>query len=378
MKLTEKQKRKIVDTIINSNTFKKAPTSIALLLYLFEATKKEIPLKESVIDIEFFKSKNATDRTNPRVRVNAYNLRKKISQFYATEGKHDVWRLKIEKGQYQVSFYKKPQEYSLIKTAKWKTVIPYTLLFISLGTLLVMSLPKVKPILWESFLSNAATTHLYLGDHFGLTGKTITNNQGWTRDFSINDADEFYEFIDKHLDLRTNLKPSHYSYITRMGALASQKFQKFFQHHEKEFSVRFSTQTSFSEIKEGNAIYVGPTKNNNQFLHFYNQANPFFEISSDALKHKTNQNQYNLNTGNETQEYAIVSKYPVDKTTHFLFFSQHDIGVIATIEYFTNKDSIAKFTQSHLKDKKYFTAIFMVKGQDRTNTSLKLEQVFPF
>ncbi|WP_299555923.1 hypothetical protein [Seonamhaeicola sp.] len=382
MKLAEYQKDKITQKIIDSDTFKNAPTSIALLKYLYEATKKGTHLKESVIDIDFFKSENAGDRSNPRVRVNVHNLRKKIARFYETEGKGDLWRLTINKGQYQVSFYKNEQGHTVLKKLKWTTVLPYTLLFASLLIIVKMSIPKPKPDLWKSFLLKNTPTNLYIGDHFGMTGKTITKNNGWTRDFSINSSDEFYNFIDSNPNLRDSIKPANYSYSTRMAALSTQKFQAFFQDYNKNFSVRFSTQTSTSEIKEGFAVYAGPSKNNNQFLYFFNEANPYFEISDTNLKlldHPTQKDTiFNLNSGDVTNEYAVVSKYPVDHAEHFVFFSQHDIGVSATVEYFTNQDSIRKFNETYLKDNDYFTAVFEVKGQDRTNTSLKLNMVVPF
>ena len=168
-----------------------------------------------------------------------------------------------------------------------------------------------------------------------------------------------------------------------MGPIASQQFQKFYQNYHKNLSVLFSTQSSISEIKEGNAIYAGPTKNNNLFIYFFNQANPYVQISDNTLfikNHPTIKDRIiELKSPEVDQEYAIVSKYPsAGDTQHFVFFSQHDIGVTATVEYFTNNDSIKKFTETYLKDKDNFTAIFKVKGQNRTNTDLKLEMVLSF
>lgn len=382
MKITKYQKDNIVKRITESKTFKNAPTSIALLQYLYYATEKGIHLKESVVDIEFFKSKNAGDRSNPRVRVNVHNLRKKITQFYDTEGVDDIWRLQIDKGQYQVRFHKIERSKSILKTLNWPTLIPYALLLVFVIISIKLSIPKSKPKMWKPFLSEDSGTHLYIGDHFGVTGTTITKNNGWTRDFSINSTNDFYNFIDKNPNLRDSIRPANYSYSTRMAALSSQKLQSFFQDYNKTFSIRFSTQTSASEIKEGNAIYVGPSKNDNQFLYFFNEANPYFEISNTTLKlhdhPKFKDSIYNLNSYNITHEYAVVSKYKSGNTEHFVFFSQHDIGVSATLEYFTNKDSIQKFYDTHLKNNAFFTAIFEVKGQDRTNTSLKLNRVISF
>lgn len=380
MELTENQKNRIINNLVESETFRKASTSTALLLYLFDATKKQINLKESVIDLEFFNRDSSSDKTNARVRVNVHNLRKKINQYYDKEGDSDPFRVSIEKGQYYVSF-KKTKNYSFFKSFERKFLPPYLLLTISLVFLILQVVPKSKPSLWKNFLSNTNNTNLYIGDHFGMTGKTITGNQGWTRDFSLNSADDYYNFINSHQQLKDSIKPANYSYVTRMGAIASQRFQQFFQNYERPIKVRFSTQTSSSEIKEGNAIYAGPSKNGNQFLYFFNQSNPNFQISASGINTKdavSNNLVYDLGAGNQQQEYAVVSKYPVGKTEHFVFFSQHDIGVTATIEYFTNTENIAKFSSEYLKEQTYFTAIFKVQGQDRTNISLTLEHVSVF
>lgn len=104
MQLTERLEQEIVSKIKDSDTFKNAPTSRGLLQYLYEATKKGVHLKEAVIELEFFKDDQTGAKNNPRVRVNIYNLRKKLAAYYETEGRSDAWQLKIEKGQYKVGF----------------------------------------------------------------------------------------------------------------------------------------------------------------------------------------------------------------------------------------------------------------------------------
>ena len=383
MQLTPIQKQELARKIAQSNSFKNAPTSTALLLYLHDATSKGVNLKEGVIDMEFFGGKESLDKNNPRVRVNVYNLRKKLKHYYIDEGKNDGWKLHIDKGQYEIRFIKTDQSSLFLKKITWKNSAPYLALLIAISALIITNLPPKKPTLWNSFLSDNKPTNLFIGDHFGISGNTVTGHTGWTRDFEINNINEFYSFIDKNPDLKNALHPSSYSYTTNMGPIASQQFQKFYQNYHKNLSVLFSTQSSISEIKEGNAIYAGPTKNNNLFIYFFNQANPYVQISDNTLfikNHPTIKDRIiELKSPEVDQEYAIVSKYPsAGDTQHFVFFSQHDIGVTATVEYFTNNDSIKKFTETYLKDKDNFTAIFKVKGQNRTNTDLKLEMVLSF
>ncbi|WP_282123304.1 hypothetical protein [Algibacter mikhailovii] len=383
MQLNGQQRQEIVSKIKSSNTFKNAPTSIALLQYLFDATTKGVPLKESVVDIEFFGNKNVSEKSNPRVRVNVYNLRKKIKTYYENEGLNDNWELIIDKGQYKVRFLKQEPDGILSKGIHWTRVIPYMGLGIAILIILYLKSPLKHPQIWQSLLTHKSPTHLFIGDHFGATGKTITNGMGWTRDFNINSINEFYDLLDKNPELKDIIKPAKYSYTTTMAALVTQQFQKLYQKHDRTFDIRFSTQTSISEIKEGNAIYAGPSKNKTHFIHFFNEANPYFKIKENTLifSHHPNlpDESFNINNPNDNEEYAIVSKYPnTNNTEHLVFFSQHDIGVSATAEYFTNVDSISHFSQKYLKTHEHFTAVFKVKGQNRTNTSIELISAVAF
>lgn len=383
IKLTNEEKHAIVSKIRSSSTLSNAPTSSALLQYLLDATLKNTTLKEGVIDIEFFGSKEISDRNNPRVRVNVYNLRKKLLAYYEEEGKEDAWRLWIKKGQYKVSFLKVETATKPKIKINWKLILPYSLLVLGLLAFVWSNIKPKAPELWTAFLNENAETNLFIGDHFGMAGKTITTGNGWTRDFEINSNEDFYNLINKNPQLKNKIKPSNYSYSTRMAALATQNLQAIFQTYHQSFDIRFSTQTSIPAIKEKNAIYVGPTKNDNQFLSFFNEGNPFCTIGSHSLEVNNRpglrDEVFELNLPNNSEEYAIVSKYKsLGDKEHLVFFSQHDIGVSATVAFFTNRDSILKFQNTFLKKHDHFTAIFKVKGKNRTDTNLKLIEVIPF
>ncbi|MGY6649719.1 hypothetical protein [Wenyingzhuangia sp. IMCC45574] len=382
MQPNSQQKQSIVQKITNSESFKNAPTSIALLQYLFDATSKNINLKEGVIDIEFFGSKENSEKNNPRVRVNVYNLRKKLTAYYEKEGKNNVWEVSIPKGQYAVVFTKRQSELQRIQNKiSWPRLIPYMALVICISLYIYSHLPATAPKLWKPFLERE-NTNVFIGDLFGMNGVSVTGSPGWTRDYNINTETEFYNFLEKKPELKGSIKPSNFTYTTTMAALATRDFQKLFQSYNQEFSLRFTTKSSTSEIKETNAIYAGPLKEHNLFVPFFNEGNTICQIKDRKLhikKPNTKEIIYNLNSYIQTDEFALVSKYPATgETQHIIFISQHDIGVSATVEYFTNPETLKEFTNTYLKNNEYFTAIFRVKGQDRTSIDLKLVAVFPF
>ncbi|MBL4560597.1 MAG: hypothetical protein JKX79_06385 [Labilibaculum sp.] len=377
MNISLDNKRLIIAKIRNGKTFSKAPTSSSLLSYLFEETIKGTDLKEKLIEIDFFRESKNSEKSSPRVRVNVYNLRKKIAQYYENEGKEDACLLRIEKGQYQVMFSMKRAEENSIKKIKLSLYIPYGILFVALLLFAISKIPKKAPALWNSFVMDETKPKLIIGDAFGVMGNTATGAFGWNRDYSINSIEEFYQFCNKNPQFKTNLSPANYTYMTGMGAVASQKLTSLFDKYNTEFKIYFSSQTSIADLKDGNTIYAGPIKNNNSFIHFFNEANRYYKIEDSKLyfsKHPSIKDTiFNLFTEGLVSEYTIVSKYKgPNNHDQFVFFSDHDIGVCSTVEYFTNLDSLQKFTTSYLGNSNYFTAVFMAKGKSRTNTDLKL------
>jgi len=162
-----------------------------------------------------------------------------------------------------------------------------------------------------------------------------------------------------------------------MGPLGTQNISRLFASQKKDFVIRYSSKLDYEEIKENNTIYIGPIKNKNQFLNYINTEK--FQFNNNELHYinteKKKDTLINLFSTGETKEYAIVSRIKGKQKgsgERFLFFSDHDIGVIATIEYFTNIKSLKTFEKTYLNGEESFTALFLVKGKERTNLDLEL------
>lgn len=380
--ISKEKKLELTNAITSSLVFQKSPKSSALLLYLVKANINNSFLKEDIIDHEFFGSKSNFDKTNPRVRVNIYNLRKKLKRYYETEGSETDWKIIIEKGQYSVQFEKQLIGKKFLSSIKLKNVLPYIITALVCVLFYIKSLAPTPSTLWEEFYTNKKTTTLYIGDAFGITGTTVTGGEGWTRDFNINNTEQYYKLIEQKPELREKTNPAHYSYITAMGAHASHNIAQLFQKYKSDFDIRFSSKITVADLKKGNTIYVGPIRNENKFISLFNNENPFFKIDNNKLIYskdsKETTQEFAVNSNTESMDIAIVSRIPgPQNTAQFIFFSNHDMGVTATVEYFTNTDSLNVF-EKQLKGKYYFTAIYQAKGEDRTNLSLETLLVVPF
>lgn len=381
--LTKDKKIEIIDRVVESSTLKNAPTSIAILRYLVKANIENRFLKEGIIDIEFFGAKPEDDKSNPRVRVNIYNLRKKLKRYYEEEGANDPWQIKIDKGQYSVKFEKQGLNSKKLSATEKKQFLPYLFLVLSLSVLIVTTTPQKKPALWEGFFTNKHITNLFVGDAFGYGGTTISGLSGWTRDFSINSLDEYYLMLENNPALKSRTAPVDFNYSTRMAENATHDLSRFFTWWNKDFEIKYATHASFSDIKKGNTIYIGRLKDQQNFSYLFNEANQYFEILDNQVYFSGNEHfadtTFESNTANTEADYALVSRIPgPNNTEQFFFFSNHDIGVMACVEYFTNTDSIRSFTKEHLKESIYFTALFKAKGRERINLNLEEILVVPF
>jgi len=210
-------------------------------------------------------------------------------------------------------------------------------------------------------------TTVIVGDFFGFMAKTQTGRIGWNRDYQINSLDQFYEYQSK----------ATYSYLTGMGAISVHQLAKLFASRNQDFSIRFSSKSSYEDIKEHNSIYIGPTKNENKFIQYFNERNLHFKIEGRKLYYNNPEKKkdtiLNLDIEGSAYEYAIVSRLKGDKgTEQFLFFSDHDMGVIGAVEYFCNAEKLKEFKESHLDNTETFTAVFVANGKERTNLDLNL------
>lgn len=102
-----------LDLVLNSAQFAKAEKLTALLTYLCQKSieGKASELKESVVAVEVFRrSSEYSPAADSIVRVQAHELRRRLREYYAAEGRDRPIRIEIPRGSYCPRFVRVPIE----------------------------------------------------------------------------------------------------------------------------------------------------------------------------------------------------------------------------------------------------------------------------
>lgn len=75
--------------ISRSESFASSPRNIRILQFLVAQAIAQKQVKEQVIGVELFKNRYKPDSNDGKVRVYMYNLRRKLSEYYKTDGIND-------------------------------------------------------------------------------------------------------------------------------------------------------------------------------------------------------------------------------------------------------------------------------------------------
>ncbi len=378
-------KNEVLDKILNSRYFLKSPSIKVLLKYLVQATNDNIDIKESVIGLHIYGEQYDGEKSNAKIRVSVYHLRKKLDEYYANEGANDAIKLNIEKGQYLVSFNTDHRR-RLRNKQKLLPHIVYALVIVLLLVLCSLRTFKPKVPIWNRMLTNKNETVMYIGDVYGYLGTTITGGDGWQRDYNINSEEDLQRVKQEQNLTVEEVQSASYTYTTASEVDAVKAISRLYWKYGKDFSIRLASRLEVKDLKEKNIIYAGPFKTINHFSELFTDQFPQFRFQNNSLSIATSdiedyqtvlmkyRNELRLSS---PSEIAVVARVGDNSDTQqFLFFSDHDMGVRATVAFFTNIDSLKGFEQNVIKGKKSFAAIFLVNGKDRVDFGMKLLDVY--
>ncbi|RED95987.1 hypothetical protein [Marinoscillum furvescens] len=378
--ISSQQKTEALQRILDSKTFKKATTTHVLLKLLADATLSDKELTTVTIGMELFGKKYDPEKSDVNIRVNISHLRKRLKKYYADEGQSDPIIVSIAPGQYQVSFTKKKSEDPVKSRYALPIVTAIALLAIAAATYFYT---RPSDAVWTSLINNQKETALYIGDVFGYRGPGAFGAYEWHRDARINSTEEFYELVNTNPEVYGELKPGGYSYVVFENSAIVKPFTRYFTKRDYDFSLRPSSGFTTKLIREQNTIYTGPVYIQMQFVEVFNQLSKNIHLEVQMMPERLFAISYtgddgepkriDLNSTTGSSEYALIGGFDgPNNTRHYMFFSNHGMGLTSLVDYFTNEDSLAVFSERHLEESSEFVAVYYVEGQNRTNMHMEL------
>ncbi|MGQ8338021.1 helix-turn-helix domain-containing protein [Sunxiuqinia sp. A32] len=376
-----------LENIKKSTHFNKSKISCDLLDYLVQTTLEGNNPKEYTIGIELFGKKYADDyKQDSKIRVYIHNLRKKLNDYYESDGIKDSLIFEVEKGKYNVKFHSRKQ---LKPKLGFNYKIAFSLLClicIFLGTIIYVDrktpdTPWQKLPVWQDFANSDKKTLLVFGDYFVFSGMLPTGRMGIFRDYTINSEVEYEHLLDKQPDLVQIISKTQLTYLSKMSVFCQNDIQRVFSQIGKNIEVKLASDMQPEDLKSYNIIYIGNYKNMGMFENVVNELEFNFGIrSGDRQYIKSKDPKATVYSANNTDlkqnDYSLVISLDGYSDNYYLFFlSTQDIGNISTVGQFTNPDYLKQFQESHPKASNNFKALFKVEGIDKTDLGSELIRV---
>lgn len=353
-----------------------------LLEYLIEKALDNEEVKEFTIGADLFKKNYLSDKNDGTVRTHMYNLRKKLTEYYSKEGAGEMLQFNISKGQYNLDFItkeKKSKEQSFnaptltisVKHLKLVGIISL-LIFVLLGFL--WTYYNQAPILWGDFFKSDQKNLVVVSDQYVVHEKLSDEQIHTVLYKDINNNEDFIKYTNKHQN--SKIKITDYTIMTKMAPYCLKNITEWFVNHKSNFDLKLESNLTYEEIHNSNFVFIGQFKTMNISKSFFLKDSRVFSIYQDGFKYskdgveKIYDTQYNPKNNVEYAMVSYTSLFPGKKA--FYFVSNNDIGVIATLSKFTDKDWLKRF-QAQLGNKTtHFNALFEVSGLKRNELSCKM------
>lgn len=371
--------------VCNHKYFKKSPRNVRLLNFLVEQAIARVDVKEHVIGLELFENSYDPEKNDGKVRVYMFNLRKKLQEYYESDGKEDALFFEIKKGQYNLNFVDRKIEEtkkdSLIvkivkKTSVTQKIVSVVLLSLAIAFFISFLKPEKEKYCWNSFFESNAKNICVVSDHFVVSEKE--NTGGWVSSYisGINNDSDLMEYAHKRSD--KVFQSADYSLLTKMAPLSIHQLTKWFIANKSDFLVRLESEFGYDEARENNILFIGQFKTMNASKSFFLNNSKHFSVFKDGFKYVNGEGEKFYTTRLEESqrtEYAMVSFMKLENGKNALFLtSNNDIGTIATVRNFTDYAWLKEFYDSMPEECTYFNALFEVSGMVRTDMSCKLVQ----
>ncbi|KXX67039.1 helix-turn-helix domain-containing protein [Flammeovirga sp. SJP92] len=368
-----------LNKLASDKAFSRSKINLRLLRFLVESTLKGDDIKEVSIGTEFFGVNYDPIKSDNKVRVYIYHLRKKLDEYYTTSATPGEIVFRIHKGQYKVHF-EKFQKLPTVPPSKFNKLY---LLFalIPLGVMSYFLLQNKANDFWNTLMKNDFSTTVIFGDYFTIEGPISTGRKGIIRDYEINSDEELQTFIEEHPNVENidQFQGSRHHYFNWMAPYCSKKITQFWSEYDYAFDITQVSEWNIGQIENRNLVYFGQSKSMGLLKNILKENFPQYSYSSQQLfrkdpisKEETSYNDYVTKEG-KIIDYTVVAKITMPAGNEVRFFlSDQDCGVISAVSYFTDSESVDAFYKRHqLHQNDDFFALFKVSGWERKSYEME-------
>jgi hypothetical protein len=366
------QLESIQTKIFASEPFQHSKSCKALLHYLIDCSKDGITPKETTIAAEVFnKDQKFHPGEDPVVRVNIHNLRKRLIEYYNSEGKDDKYRIEIPKGKYVVRLFETrpnktpstnpPQNKRYWFDYRYYLIIILAFLVVALSLKyldLSRELDKYNIVdkgdaIWRSFLDGKKETVIVCGDHFFYNIKSgIDKRSIHIRDTWINSPQDlqYLRFPPSEYEIR----PTEQTYFPHASIWTLPGVVKVLNSSPRQVLIRPSSQITPTLIEEKNIVYIGLIKSLGILSHFLTPANLNYDIRERLLFNRTGTDtivfRTESNEGDFHRDYALIMKWRGPRENSFIIIASFfTIGGKEAARYMTEAP-LLKIVETKLQE----------------------------
>lgn len=384
----------LMEDVLRSGPFRTSKQCQDLFRYIVvhSLAGSDDSLRERVIGMDVFgRAPDYDTSEDPVVRLRAADIRKRLAQYYqARSGEPGEWKIEIPTGSYKAHFHP-PEITAIPDQAAGVALVPQIepdspgvdaieeqaivlarkrpwLPFVALAGCLVVGIAAIllslsmhrsadpADLFWAPVLGNSGPVLICTGSNrvFRLSEDArIRYRQSHPRP---EEATPNFELPVPKTDLKSLTGEDFISvsdtYLTVGDASATAQLASLFTAHHHAFDIRFGSDLSFGDLREGSAVLIGAF-NNNWTLNMTDNLRFVFDGSDAGQMHI--QDKFNpslswwpkFSNGKFIEDYAIVSRLLNSKTGNVVvaIAGLDHTGTRAAGDFVTNPQMLAEFAK---------------------------------
>lgn len=356
--MVSEERRRQLDRILNSETFRQAGSLRRLLAYLGEKSLngEADQLKEYTVGLEAFgKPPTYNPQQDASVRVQAAKLRQKLDEYYRTEGAGDLVRVQFPKGRFKLEFQtrsaapgpQRARSRPLLLAGLAGALVGGTL------SLLVAFLAWRNPAppavawtpeleeLWRPFLTSSRPLLIGLGTpmfaHFG---------PAFLRDPAANEPQELggSPYLGALRREFPELVPVPTYLYTGVGeAIGATELVRLLAGRRREVTIKRSANVSWEDIERQDVIFLGSTKFNPQLkelpggLELEMRPGEIVNLKPRPGEPTSLRGQWPTGTAYRTSDYSLITRiHGLHRRGEILILGANSTeGTLAAVRYMT-------------------------------------------